>query len=260
MLGIDHIPLVVRDLERAADQYRSLGFAIKPGRFHFDGIRNSHVKFADGAGIELITAPAATDPVTSKYVQLLSQGEGPASVSFHTASLAAVQQHLDQMHVAYSVDGSFLELSDPALDWLFVFEGNNLSPTDKPEYFNHPNGANATLGVWIAGGDRNRMLAFFKGLGARIERQRVYVPDQLEATVARVANGEVIFLPQSRQIIPGRPIVGVIFRVNDLPTARRRSTPAAFDQAEDLQTPTYRSAFIKPENALGVWLELREIH
>ena len=34
IVGIDHIPLAVKDLERAAETYRRLGFAIKPGRLH----------------------------------------------------------------------------------------------------------------------------------------------------------------------------------------------------------------------------------
>ena len=64
-IGIDHIPLAVNDLASATETYRRLGFAIKPGRFHADGIRNNHVKFEDGAGIELITASAPTDALTA---------------------------------------------------------------------------------------------------------------------------------------------------------------------------------------------------
>jgi len=33
LIGIDHIPLAVKNLEQASDSYRRLGFALKPGRF-----------------------------------------------------------------------------------------------------------------------------------------------------------------------------------------------------------------------------------
>src|SRR5206468_6529298 len=59
--GIDHIPIAVRDLDAAAAQYRRLGFTLKPGTPHANGVRNEHAKFADGTELELITAPAATD-------------------------------------------------------------------------------------------------------------------------------------------------------------------------------------------------------
>src|SRR5689334_22739161 len=77
LVGMDHIPVVVRDLEQAEADFQALGFAIKPGRVHADGIRNAHVKFPDGTEIELITAPAATDALTAEYRARLKTGEGP---------------------------------------------------------------------------------------------------------------------------------------------------------------------------------------
>jgi Glyoxalase-like domain len=52
LLGIDHIPLAVKDLERATETYRRLGFAIKPGRFHADGIRNNSPRDTRGVWLE----------------------------------------------------------------------------------------------------------------------------------------------------------------------------------------------------------------
>jgi hypothetical protein len=50
--------VVVKDLNAASERYQALGFTLKPGRLHADGIRNNHVKFPDGSGIELISPPA----------------------------------------------------------------------------------------------------------------------------------------------------------------------------------------------------------
>ena len=50
IIGIDHIPLVVGNLDWAAARYRQLGFALKPGRAHDNGLRNSHVKFSGWLG------------------------------------------------------------------------------------------------------------------------------------------------------------------------------------------------------------------
>ena len=48
--GLDHVPIAVGDLDAAAARYRALGFALKPGRPHANGIRNQHAKFADDGG------------------------------------------------------------------------------------------------------------------------------------------------------------------------------------------------------------------
>jgi hypothetical protein len=250
-IGIDHIPLVVRDLVNATETYRHLGFAIKPGRFHADGIRNNHIKFEDGAGIELISASTPTDALTAGYLKLLSRGEGPAYVSFHTANLRAVRDGLEHLGQAYSLDDGILEFTNAELQWLFLFEGTNRSPTDRPEHFAHPNSANATLAVWVAGRDPSQMLALFKACGARIEQKQVHVPDPLLATVATVANGEVVFLPVERQIIPGRPIVGIVFQASDLSALQRVLRSAKVHEPVKLETATYRSLLLTREIRTG---------
>src|SRR5689334_10222127 len=55
ILGIDHIVIVVHDLDKAISDYSSLGFTVVPGGEHADGItHNALVAFADGAYLELV--------------------------------------------------------------------------------------------------------------------------------------------------------------------------------------------------------------
>lgn len=261
LVGIDHIPFVVKDLEQAADTYRRLGFVIKPGRFHADGIRNEHVKFPDGAGIELITAPAATDALTRHYTQMISQGEGPAYVSFHSSSEKALTDAAESIGEPYSHEGNLITFPNESLQWLFLGEGSNRSPTDRPEHFAHPNGANATLAVWIACSDedRERALRLFEALGATVGQQVVRAPDQMRTTVATVENGgEVIFLPVKRQLLPGRPIVGIVFGTRDLPAALHALRSAGVKGPRSVEAPAYRSLIVSPQDTRGVWLEFRE--
>jgi hypothetical protein len=259
LISINHVPLAVKDVDRAAQMYRRLGFVIKPGRFHADGIRTQLIKFPhDGAGIELITAARATDPLTAHYLRLLSEGEGPAYVCFTTPDLGGIKQRLEQLGEVYSLDDGLLTLTEPPLNWLFLAEGPNLSPTDRPEHFAHANTANAALAIWIAGGDQKRMLAFFKALGARIERERVHAPDPLLADIARVdKGGQVIFLPASHQIIPGWPIVGIVMRVKDLSATRQALKSGGI---RPVQRPDvgYGSVLVAPNDTHNMWLEFRE--
>jgi catechol 2,3-dioxygenase-like lactoylglutathione lyase family enzyme len=53
--GIDHLVILVRDLEQAVADYAALGFAVTPGGEHADGAtHNALVPFADGSYLELI--------------------------------------------------------------------------------------------------------------------------------------------------------------------------------------------------------------
>lgn len=258
LLGIDHIPLAVKDLEQAVKTYQRLGFVIKPGRFHANGIRNAQVKYANGAGIELITATEPNDELTRRYLSLLSAGEGPAFVGFHCSDLGPVVERLRAANLAYSSDDGILEVGAPELDWLFVFAGTNQSLTDRPEHFAHPNTADATLAVWIAVSDPERVTAFFRDLGARLERKQVNVPDSDTAMVATLAEGEVVILPKQRQLIPGRPIVGVVFHVRDLDATLRVLRAGGVRSIRQLQTAGHRSVFVPPQQTRGAWLEFRQ--
>lgn len=79
-LHLDHVPIAVRDLPAALAEYRALGFTIKPGRPHQNGIENASVKFADGSYVELITSHGRSDRISREYEELLKDQEGAAYV------------------------------------------------------------------------------------------------------------------------------------------------------------------------------------
>jgi catechol 2,3-dioxygenase-like lactoylglutathione lyase family enzyme len=231
--GLDHIPIAVRDLERAAADYRSLGFALKPGRPHANGITNQHVKFRDGTELELITAPAARDALTTTYRKHLAEGDGPAFLALF----------------APGVDARSLGLTADPLRYIFMF-GRNQSPTDRPEHFAHANTAESLMGVWLAGDDLSGERRLLEKLGAGIHlRASRYGGQVVEATVAQLTEGEVVLLQGARQLVPGRRIVGATVRVRDLAAARR----VLAGRGQEIGS----SIFLPPALTHGLWLELR---
>lgn len=232
--GLDHIPIAVNDLARAAADYRALGFALKPGRPHDNGITNQHVKFPDGTELELITAPAARDALTRTYRSHLAAGDGPAFLALF----------------APGSDRGSLGLESDPLRYVFM-SGRNQSPTDRPEHFAHANTAESLISVWLAAADLSNERRLLERLGARIQTERVRVPEALDAPVARLMEGEVVLLPASRQLVKGRRIVGATIRVRDLEEAKR--VLGGRGQVSG------SSIFLPPALAHGLWLELREM-
>ena len=78
LVGLDHVVVAVNDLDEAAALYRQIGFTLKLGRYHENGIRNQHAKFPDGTEIELLTVAEARDALTAEYLDHLGRGDGPA--------------------------------------------------------------------------------------------------------------------------------------------------------------------------------------
>jgi metallo-beta-lactamase class B len=212
LIGLDHVPTAVKNLEMATQDYGLMGFAFKPGRFHENGIRNNHVKFPDGSGIELLTATQANDWLTTHYLQVLAQGEGPSSLALHARDIPALIRALRAGKVGYSEADGYLRPTHPALKFIF-FVGDNRAKNDRPEHFAHPNSAVAMTEVWLATDEIAPFRKLLTALGCSEKRETVFVPEPVNATVFTVTNGKLILLPKTYQLMKGRPIVGTGFRV-----------------------------------------------
>lgn len=235
LVGIDHIPTAVRDLEAAAASYRALGFALKPGHLHDDSIDNVHAKYPDGTEIELITATRPKDALAAEYLKLIAAGEGPAFLALHCRDFEKLPARLAEHGIGFE-RGTFFTLKDPRLDYLF-FGSDNRSPTDKPAHFAHANGTTALVGVWLADADNPALIELLTALGSPPVRREVHVPDRAMALVSTLENGEIVLLPKSRRMIPGRPVIGAVL------ATKRTMLPAP--------------GFVPPDQAHGLWLEFR---
>ncbi|MCA1650368.1 MAG: VOC family protein [Acidobacteria bacterium] len=208
-IGLDHIPIAVANLEQAADRYKALGFALKPGRPHDNGIRNQHVKFRDGTELELITAPEARDALTTKYRVISPWVTG-------------------RRFLALYAPGRPRGPESAVPDYIF-FGPRNSSPTDRPEHFAHPNGAESFIAVWLAGDDLTRERQLLTRIGANTTNED----------------------PRSAH------------RRCDTPSEEPRRGPVLAQGPAGAQTAVtgsgYSSMFLPPDLTHGLWLELREL-
>jgi catechol 2,3-dioxygenase-like lactoylglutathione lyase family enzyme len=258
VLGLDHIPLAVKDLDRAAERYRRLGFTLKPGRAHENGIRNQHIKFPDGSEIELVTVSEARDPQTSEYLEHVAAGDGPAFVGFYAPDLDGVARQLEDMGRAFRREGGLLAF--PETDGLrYIFFGRrNRSPTDRPEHFSHANGGDGLVGVWLASDDFSLEREILTRLGAKIVEEKVHVPEALSVPVARLQEAQVVFLPGEQQRVPGRRIIGATVRTRNLDSLMGVLAEGGFSALPEVKAENGRSVFLPPSLTHGIWLEFRE--
>ena len=252
--GIDHVMVAVKDLPSAAERYRALGFSLKPGQPHPNGIANQHVKFPDGSELELITAPAAVDEMTTNYLEHLKSGEGPAFAGFFAPDRARLASRLKALNVTTKASGMIttFEIESP-FRHLF-FGGRSKSPTDRPEHFAHPNGATSLVGAWIAT-DEPETLQFLSRLGVTFQTVQMDLPEPTKVERGRLPEGEVLILPASRQTVRGRRIVGVTMSIKSVEAARAAlaSAPAVVRNSAVYKG---RSIFLPPTVTHGIWIEL----
>jgi hypothetical protein len=87
--GIDHLLIVVGDLDRAAATYRRLGFTLSPRAVHSDHMGTAnHTIMLENDYFELLAVLAPT-AANAKWRQALAGGEGLAGFAAATPSAAA---------------------------------------------------------------------------------------------------------------------------------------------------------------------------
>jgi catechol 2,3-dioxygenase-like lactoylglutathione lyase family enzyme len=258
VVGLDHVPVAVANLEQAAERYRALGFTLKLGRPHDNGIRNQHAKFADGTELELITAPEARDALTTTYRRHLAEGEGPAFLALFAPSMEEAGARLDAAGMAHGRHEPYIDFDDrDGLSYVFLGPRNH-SPTDRPEHFLHANGASSLVAVWLASEDLSRERRLLAILGAQVISAEVRTPQRATVPVARFAEGDVLLLPGDRQVVPGRRIVGATVRVGRLAAVEAILGRGGMTIPARVGGPEGTSLFLPPAMTHGLWLELRE--
>jgi hypothetical protein len=253
-IGLGHVPVAVADLNRAASDFERLGFALKVGRVHDDGIVNRHAKFIDGTEVELITAPAATDALTGYYRRFLADGDGAAFLSLYPESMDDAEQRLAAAGLPVHRGEGVLDFPyGHALGYVF-FAGLNQSPTDRPEHFAHANSAFRLDGVWLEG----QLLAAEAQLFAALGLKAGPCLDDPAPTSSCVplAHHQWIHLAKTPAEV-GRRIAGLTVSVRSLTIVKDRLGRERIEFRQS-RSGGWSSLVVNGSMAHGVRLEFRE--
>ena len=159
-LAVDHVVIAVRDLERAAAEFRALGFTLTPRGHHSIGSQNHCIRFGS-TYIELLVAPKP-HPWLDYYRAF---GEGLAAIAFSTADADAAARELQgakqPMDLSRPVEGGVARFRLVQLPVPYVFVCQHLTPelVWRPQWQN----AGELAGVSVP------MAQPFTGLPANVE-------------------------------------------------------------------------------------------
>lgn len=91
--GIDHVVILVDDLDRAIQQYTDLGFTVTPGGKHARFTHNALIPFHDGSYLELIAfyeEPDESSGDTHRWYKYLKTGGGLIDFALGDANVDAL--------------------------------------------------------------------------------------------------------------------------------------------------------------------------
>jgi catechol 2,3-dioxygenase-like lactoylglutathione lyase family enzyme len=170
--GIDHVVIVVRDLDAARDTFRRMGFTVTPRGDHTLGSQNHCVMFGEDY-VELLYSPeGAPHPSRQYYTEFARAGEGLAAIAFGTDNARGAYTEMLWAGFAPSDATEFsrpVELPGGAREARFRVSMASLEHTPggrafvcehltrelvwRPEYLGHANGATEIAAVAIVADD-----------------------------------------------------------------------------------------------------------
>ncbi|MBM3545903.1 MAG: VOC family protein [Alphaproteobacteria bacterium] len=236
LFGVDHVQVVVRDLEMAKRTWARLGFTATPRGRHLNRGSGNYCLMLRQGYIELI---GIVDPAlpTSNLDGHLAHGPGLIGLAFGAPSGAAAFARLDKAGLAPAPPNrlerviehgsgdarlafDIVNLPDGTVPGFRSFVCCHLSEKEvrAPEWLDHPNTAVATSGFVIAAADSRPVLdAFRRIFGADAVRGRVVETGRERIEVVSPAELETVYPGVNAK--PGRPLpclVGMSVRVEDL--------------------------------------------
>lgn len=153
-IKIDHIPIVVKNLENAEKQFVNTGFAIKAGYLHKNGILNSHIKFSDKTSLEIISLVHNKDEISNSYADFLKQKEGGTYLALKTENVKALSKVLNQNNIKHKIISgkifTYITFSGNSHKHIFIIKYNRKFKEQR-KYISHKNSVSGIKGVVISG-------------------------------------------------------------------------------------------------------------
>ncbi len=167
-IRIDHVIAVYKDLDSIKNIYTEMGFTIKPGRLHENGLTNAHIKFKNGSGFELMSVSDGNeDHLSSLYKALLNDKEGGVYVCLTGLDINEIAKLLRKESINYHITKSklwtYMTFPDYAgLEHFFIINYHT-QILEKPVFLKHPNGCYGYNFITIEGNENTSL--FLKALG-----------------------------------------------------------------------------------------------
>jgi hypothetical protein len=197
--GIDHLVVVAKDLDQAANDYEKLGFTVVPGGKHPVGSHNALISFADGSYIEIIAF--YREAPDHRWWNPLQQGERLVDYCMQTDDLQGDTKKFREAGVAINdpVPWSRTRPDGYELKWILSlatgshrgvapFLIQDITPRQEriPQTFKHKNGVTGIGTLTITTGELSAIDRWYKaaleqegiaitsdGLGARGRRYHI---------------------------------------------------------------------------------------
>ncbi len=148
--SIDHIPIVVKDLEKIKDVFQNqLHFSIKEGKVH-EGIKNCFVKFSDTTYLEFIEPLDSSNTIGKYYTDFLKTRQGCTSMAISVKNAEFIKKMLSEKNIQFNMDSNTVwQIIEPKNMKLFFIEYLNKGWKENSKNTTHSNTTTSLNSTYI---------------------------------------------------------------------------------------------------------------
>lgn len=199
-ISINHVPIVVSNLQEVKTIFSDLGFKIKNGKEH-EGINNCFIKFQDGTYLEFIEPIDSKYSIGKYYADFLKKKQGATALAIDVQSTEAAKLFLSKQNVRYTTDSnSIWQTIDPKIkdNEVFYIEYANKSWKDTRENTTHFNGTLQLNTTWFLAKNLKESIKKYTNLGFELEGKSQYFGTN--AYILKLAHNKLIVLEASPKL------------------------------------------------------------
>jgi len=279
--GVDHVFLLVNDLDKSAEQYRRLGFTLSPRGLHSKekGTGNYTIMFPDDY-FELLGIVAETEGNLHQREKLSAQGEGLHAIACRIENAQQAKSELAALGIQTGEVGKFsrpVELPNGG-EGVAAFETVSFAESEVPQgmvfmcqhktrdtvwvpgLLEHANGANGLAAIIAISADPAKSAQGFARLyadGKASDNDGTWSvstgPNSADILVLTSAQAQKLYPDADFSKTPSGAFAALRIRVSSIETVR-----ALLDAAGEPYVETSRGVSVMPENASGTILEFVE--
>lgn len=250
-ISVNHVPIVVANLQQVKTVFTDLGFKIKNGKEH-EGINNCFIKFQDGTYLEFIEPIDSKYSIGKYYTDFLKNKQGATALAIDVQSTEAAKLFLSKQNVRYTIDSnSIWQTIDLEIKGkeLFYIEYANKNWKDTKENTTHPNGTLQLSTTWFLTKNLNESIKKYTNLGFELEGKNVHFG--MKAHILRLAKNKLILLEASPKLpsyITNKNLEGICgftIKTSSIDSVRKffKDKPQQMIVANQKQTLVYFSEY-----------------
>jgi hypothetical protein len=245
----DHLIIGTKNLDDSKTLFEEkLGFKIKNGNHHKNGISHFFVEFSDESEIEIMSIENPADKLANDYYQLLKNNKYGLQFALRTNEISNLRKHLNALKFDYEVFAEnkiYSTLSKRNLDNelpLFFIQFNNENNNTRT---NHLNKSSSIKSVWFSTSNIKKTARQLVDFG--LDAVGNYDLPTFKNKVIQFMNNnfEIILIESDKYEITGMTIT-----VEDINIVKKIIKTNFIEQNDNI--------YIKPSQTKLIWIEFVE--